>query len=140
MGIMHLIWGKEAPWTPSCWILEPERGGLGPEHMKTDRPFWVWEGGGRAIRKWNGFSFPLASPSLPLSRPCYPRQAQPVLRTWASGGAPESEAEQPPGGWGWGNSRGSWEGRGTAADTPVWGTCSFVGQVVIRWELPVLHR
>ena len=97
------------------------RRGLGLEHVRTDRhtAFWAREGEGRAGQKWNGFPFLLAS-SLALSCSCCSLQVQPVLGTRAPRGAAESGADRPSRGWGWGNSRGSWERRGTAADTPVW--------------------
>lgn len=95
---------KRLPSLQAIWwgfILEHE-GSPGSGHVKTDRPFWVWEGEGRAGQKWNRFSFLLAFPSLTLSCSCYTRQVQSVLRTQALRGAPESEAEQASCWWVWG--------------------------------------
>lgn len=52
-------------------------------------------GGRRAGQKWNGVSFPLASPSLTLSCSCYTLQVQPVWEHGLYVESSEIEAEQP---------------------------------------------
>lgn len=137
VGLIHLTWEKRLPRLQAArcgFILELEKEEVwGLSIWRQTAPSWVGERGreGKLEMEWVFVSSNYSTNTLLLS----PASAE----NKGSGQSSESEAEHPPWGWGWGNSRGSWEGRGTTVDTPVCGMGSYVGQVVIRQELPVLH-
>lgn len=105
-------------------------GRLGLEHMQRDSLLDGRRGRkGRSRVEWVSIPSCFSFINLVL----HPLQVQLMLGTQAPCEKLQEEMLiSLPRGWGWGNSRGSWNGRGTTTDTPVW--------AVVHTLAPGSHR